>query len=65
MKMHARARGARIYCEVVGYALTNDAHHMTAPAPGHAGAVRCMRQALRSAGLAPDAVDYINDRQGR
>lgn len=57
---HARARGARIYCELVGYALTNDAHHMTAPPPGHEGAVRCMEAALRAARLSPDAVDYVN-----
>jgi 3-oxoacyl-[acyl-carrier-protein] synthase II len=57
---HARARGARIYCELVGYGLTNDAHHITQPAPGHAGAVRCMQLALRSAGMTPDQVDCIN-----
>lgn len=57
---HAQARGARIYCELVGYALTNDAHHITQPPPGHAGAVRCMQVALRSAGLEPTSVDYIN-----
>ncbi len=57
---HARARGARIYAELVGYALNNDAWHDTAPAPGGAGAARCMQLALRSAGLAPDAVDHIN-----
>lgn len=57
---HARRRNARIYAELVGYALTNDAWHDTAPAPGGAGAVRCMRSALRSAGLPPEAVDYIN-----
>jgi 3-oxoacyl-[acyl-carrier-protein] synthase II len=57
---HARARGVPILAELVGYALTNDAWHDTAPAPGGAGAVRCMRAALRSAGLAPEAVDYIN-----
>ncbi len=57
---HARARGARIYAELVGYALTNDAHHITAPSPGGAGAARCMQLALRSAGLAPESVDYIN-----
>ena len=56
----ARRRGARIYAEVVGYALNNDAHHMTAPPEGHTGAVRCMASALRSAGLAADAVDYVN-----
>lgn len=57
---HARRRGVRILAELVGYALTNDAWHDTAPAPGGAGAVRCMRLALASAGLAPDSVDYIN-----
>ncbi|MCB9763236.1 MAG: beta-ketoacyl-ACP synthase II [Alphaproteobacteria bacterium] len=57
---HARARGARILAELIGYALTNDAYHLTAPSPGGAGAQRCMRLALRSAGLAPDAVGYIN-----
>jgi len=57
---HAKARGARIYCEVMGYGLTNDAHHMTAPPPGHAGAVRCMNQALKSAGINGDAIEYVN-----
>lgn len=57
---HAKRRGATIYGELVGYALTNDAHHETSPAPGGAGAVRCMQAALRSARLAPEAVDYIN-----
>jgi len=57
---HARARGARIYCELVGYAATTDAHHVTAPAPGHDGAARCMRRALANAGVAPDDVQYIN-----
>lgn len=57
---HARARGARIYAEVLGYALTNDAHHITAPPPGHSGAARCMSLALRRAGLRPEDVDYIN-----
>lgn len=56
----ARARGARVYGEIIGYAATTDAHHITAPAPGHGGAARCMRLALRSAGVAPDAVDYVN-----
>lgn len=56
----ALARGARIYCELAGYAATTDAHHVTAPAPGHAGAVRCMRRALEVAELPLDAVDYIN-----
>jgi 3-oxoacyl-[acyl-carrier-protein] synthase II len=57
---HALARGARIYCEVVGYALTTDAHHITAPAPGGEGAARCMRRAMEVAGLEPTDVDYVN-----
>jgi 3-oxoacyl-[acyl-carrier-protein] synthase II len=57
---HARARGAKIYCELVGYGNTADANHMTAPAPEGEGAVRCMKMALRSAGIAPDRISYIN-----
>ncbi|MCP5524837.1 MAG: beta-ketoacyl-ACP synthase II [Verrucomicrobiales bacterium] len=57
---HAKARGARIYCELVGYGNTADAHHMTAPSPEGEGAGRCMQMALRSAGLTPDDIDYIN-----
>ncbi len=57
---HAKARGARIYCELAGYGNTADAHHLTAPAPSGEGAARCMRLALRSAGLAPEDVSYIN-----
>jgi 3-oxoacyl-[acyl-carrier-protein] synthase II len=57
---HARARGARIYCELRGYGSTTDAHHITAPAPGGAGAARCMRRALETAGLEPEHVGYIN-----
>lgn len=57
---HALARGARIYCEVSGYALTNDAFHITQPPKGHLGAVRCMKAALNDARIDPQAVDYIN-----
>ncbi|RMG29486.1 MAG: beta-ketoacyl-[acyl-carrier-protein] synthase II [Gammaproteobacteria bacterium] len=57
---HARARGARIYAEVIGYGVSADAYHMTQPAKGGEGAVRCMRNALRDAGIAPEDVDYIN-----
>ncbi len=57
---HARARGARIHAELVGYAATDDASHITLPAPGGRGAAASMRLALGDAGLEPDAVDYIN-----
>jgi 3-oxoacyl-[acyl-carrier-protein] synthase II len=57
---HAKRRGARIYCEVVGYGNTADANHMTAPDPEGEGAARAMRMALRHAQLNPDQVDYIN-----
>src|SRR3954466_10790548 len=57
---HAKARGARIYCELAGYGLTADAYHMTAPPPQGEGAARAMRLALDHAGLRPDQVDYIN-----
>lgn len=57
---HARARGATIYAEVVGYATSADAYHITASAPGGAGAVRCVNWALRSAGINPEQVGYIN-----
>ncbi len=57
---HALARGAHIYCELVGYGSTADAYHITAPPEGGEGAVRSMRMALRMAGLAPEQVDYIN-----
>ena len=57
---HAKARGAKIYAELVGYGMSADAYHMTSPAPGGEGAARCMKNALRDAGLNPDEVDYIN-----
>ena len=56
----AKARGANILAELVGYASTSDAHHVTEPAPGGEGLVRAMRRALRKANLRPEDVDYIN-----
>ncbi|HZG41691.1 MAG TPA: beta-ketoacyl-ACP synthase II, partial [Longimicrobium sp.] len=57
---HARARGARVYAEVLGYGTSNDAHHMTAPRPDGSQAARAMRAALRTGGLQPADVDVIN-----
>ena len=57
---HARARGARIYCELVGYGANGDAYHITSPAPDGRGAAECMRLALASGGIDPLEVDYIN-----
>jgi 3-oxoacyl-[acyl-carrier-protein] synthase II len=57
---HAKARGARIYCELAGYGLSADAHHMTAPPPAGEGAARAMQMALDHAGLTAADVDYIN-----
>jgi 3-oxoacyl-[acyl-carrier-protein] synthase II len=57
---HARARKAQIYGEVVGYGLTSDAYHVTAPAEGGEGAVRAMRMAIEAAGLRPEDIGYVN-----
>ncbi len=57
---HAKARGAKIYCELVGYGVSADAHHMTAPPEDGDGGFRAMRNALKDAGLDAAAVDYIN-----
>jgi 3-oxoacyl-[acyl-carrier-protein] synthase II len=57
---HAKARGAKIYCEIAGYGMSADAHHITAPPEDGGGAARSMLNALRNAGLQPTEIDYIN-----
>jgi len=56
----AKARGARIYCELAGYGMSSDAHHMTQPAAGGVGAAKCMRNAFNDAGINPEQVGYVN-----
>jgi 3-oxoacyl-[acyl-carrier-protein] synthase II len=57
---HAKKRGAKIYCEIVGYGNTADAHHLTSPSPDGEGAARCMKMALRNGGLKLEDISYIN-----
>lgn len=57
---HAKARGAKIYCELAGYGMSGDAYHMTSPSLGGEGAARCMQNAMNDAGINKEDVDYIN-----
>ncbi len=57
---HAKARGAKIYGEIIGFGMSSDAYHMTSPSPGGEGAARCMTNAINDAHINPDEIDYIN-----